>query len=398
MALINFAGFEDGLTGATPIEAASSGGTFEVTSAQARHGTYSFRAHPATTAVGFARFRAFATSGDSSNYSVATSYYGFYFRAAALPSANSEEIFSVRHGAGIKMTLRINSSGNLLAFGTDGTTQIGSTGATVLALNTWYCIGVSCATGASAALEVRLNGATEITGTGDLNASNGASCDLGKATNRNGQSVDFYYDTLQIDDAEFPPERTVLMMRPIGDGNAVTWTRGGTDTGNDWDQVDEVPASTSEYLVSTLTSGNRSQVTLQSPATVGISGTIAAVKPMGYLVRDGAANGTFAMNLRSGGTDSDNAANKGSFLNYEACARSGTSVLVQNPVSAAAWTIADLTTLEIGVVEKETTDRTRCAWLGCYVLFVPAGAAEVLPALQQAVVPGAAPRSAVPYH
>ena len=268
------------------------------------------------------------------------------------------------------MSVRVNSAGNLMAFANDGTTQIGSNSATALALNTWYWITVSCATGTTAAIAVNIDGVSAITGTGDLTVNNGGAIDLGKTTNRNGQTVDFFYDDWQIDDTEIPTEKRALMLRPDSDGAAVTWTRGGTDSGNDWDQVDEIPPDTADYLVSTLSIGDRSNVGFASCASAGITGTIAAVRFSAYSARDGAANGTYSLGIRSGGTNSDNAATNGSGAAFAFVVRASVStVLVVDPTDAAAWTVAKVDALEGCVIEQEATDKTKTAWMGLEVLF-----------------------------
>lgn len=370
MGAVNFGGFEIGST--SVLDAAATSGTFTVVTTPVKHGTYAFETNPTTTAVGFARFRGFGTNGGSAFVSLSTLYAGFYFRVATLPSANSEEMFSVRSSTALKMALRINSAGSLMVFDSTGIVQIGSDSGTALSLNTWYWITVSCATGLTAAVEVLINGVSEISGTGNLTVDNGAAIDLGKTTNRNGETVDFFYDDWQLDDAALPTEKTSLLLQPDSDGSAVTWTRGGTDSGNDWDQVNEIPPDTADYLVSTLGIADRSHVGFESCASAGVSGTITAVRFSAYSARDGAANGTYSLGIRSGGTNSDNAATNIAGAGFAWVIRASVStVLVVDPTDAAAWTVAKVDALEGCVIEQEATDKTKTAWMGLEVLFTP---------------------------
>jgi hypothetical protein len=367
MAAIQIVGFESG----TLVEVGGGTGTCAIDSTTKRSGDYSLRVNPTTTANGYVSVYSHGASGALAVFSLATAYYRFYLNIATLPSSNNEEIAEIFHAGGIKMTVRITSAGKLQAYATDGTTQLGSDGSTTLSAGaTWYRIEISCATGTTAAYEVKIDGTSELSGTGNLNAANNAFIRLGKATDRNGKSVDFYYDDVQINDAAFPGAGAVLRMDPDGDGTYTTWTV-GAGGGSDWENVDEVPPdNATTYLLSTSTSTNASTVTLESCATVGISGTIAAAKACHFVSRIGSRNGAIRLRVRSNATDYDTGT---SYTSVAAWVSVG-SVMAVDPATSAAWTTGGLDAAEIGCIEYSAN---KSGWTAGYMMveFVAGGAA-----------------------
>lgn len=67
-----------------------------------------------------------------------------------------------------------------------------------------------------------------------------------------GATGDTYVDHLWTDiTGAFRGCGYVETRSPISNGDTNSWTRGGTDTGNNWDQVDELPKNTASYVVAT---------------------------------------------------------------------------------------------------------------------------------------------------
>jgi hypothetical protein len=360
-AVLNLCGFESGASS----ERSTDSGTFSVQSTTKRTGNYALRINTSTT--GFHRFNQFATDGNTTNMNAADVYVRFYMRVATAPAANTENVFQAHDNTNVKLELRLNSSRQLVAY--DTALSVLGTGATALSLNTWYRIEVRVGTGAAATYEVKIDGVSELSGTGNLSTTNNARVDLGRTTNRNSQATDIYYDDFLIDDATYPGAGQIVALTPDGDGNAVTWTI-GAGAGNDWENVDEVPADDdTTYLLSTLSVGQASTVSLISSTAASISGTIKAVKAFVRTKRDGAANGTFQLRLRSNTTNSDGA-NAASGSTY------GVNQLIHavDPATSAAWAVAALDSVEVGVEEAEATDRTR--WTASMVMvdFEPAAA------------------------
>lgn len=359
MATLMLNGFETG----SAVEVQALGGTASIQSSVTRGAwsIYSLRCNPATTATGFASvYGPLATFGNLGAYSAATVYYRFYFRYDTKPASGDEPIFVARQtGNATKLELRINSAGNLAAY--DRTPTLLATGSTVLASGTWYRIEVKVGTGASAAWEVLIDGVSEISGTADLSTTNNGWSIMGKAFNRNGNTVDFYYDDCRASSTEYPGEGKVLLRAPSANGTYQTFSV-GAGSGSHYQIVGEVPQDgDSSYLVSTLVADNAETEQLaDAAADVGV---ISCAYAVAIVKRDGASAGAVRTRLRSGSTDSDTNNNYAVTAAYTSVGK----LYDTDPATAAAWTRAGLNGCEVGVVEKSATNRTRLA--AAYLMF-----------------------------
>jgi hypothetical protein len=271
---INIIGFEQGSTH----ESNATAGTTSVQSSVKRTGTYALLANPTTTNVGYHQFLTFGASGVSSNPNVATMYSRFYFYYTTKAASGAEEIFVQRDttNAADKLSVRLNSSGNLVVY--DSAASLVATGSTALSSSTWYRIEVKAGNGAAAAYEVKIDGTSELSGTANQAATNCGGIRLGKVTDRSNQSVTYYYDDINMNDAAYPGDGNVLMIKPKANGSThqCTW---GTNSSN-YLEVDEVPADdgTTYILCPTGTGASTSLFDLEETATVGISGTVNGTK------------------------------------------------------------------------------------------------------------------------
>lgn len=349
-AILNFTGWETG----DNTEAVATSGTFSVQSTTVRTGGYALRTNPSTTAAGRHLFTNIATNGASgTGFNVDNLYTTFYFRYATLPSSNDEPIFqAVGSSGGLKLELRINSSGNLAAY--DTTPSLLTTGTTALSANTWYRLDVLVGTGATASWEVQINGTSEISGTGNLNTQQNGDVRLGKAINRNGNTIDFFYDDAVFNDSAYTTTPQVVRMDPDGTGNYAAWTGDNTD-------VDEIPHDSDTTYITSSTMADEETETLESSSAAGVVGTIAATKSIA-IVRDEGAASAIQVRLRSGSTDNDTTSNDPG-ATYILRAK----VYTTDPADSAAWTSGDLDALEVGV-ENISTGALRVTMLSVMVV------------------------------
>ena len=366
MALKKIVGFEAG-TLTTSIELASGSGSSGIVQTSIVHtGTYALRHALSGSGAGASSYAAHAI-GAHAILNLATAYYRFYFYIATLPAANNEEFALIANGTTTyKMSLRITSAGKIQAYDSAGS-QLGSDGATTLVTGNWYKIEIKCGTGSPAAYEIKINGSVELSGTGNLHANNNDRIWLGKLTNRNGQTVDFYYDDLAIDDAAYPADGGVVCLKPNGDGTYTTWTI-GAGAGDDWTNVEEIPYDgDATYLVSASV-GDASTFNLESTATGGISGTINAVKELALVAKNVPQASNVILRIRSGSTNSDTAGT--GFTNSPAYAALG-YLLAIDPATSLAWDTDALDAVEVGVVMNDVDDARLTA---CYLMvdFLPA--------------------------
>lgn len=374
-AIVNLCGFEIGApAGATDIEWSNSSGTFSVQSTTKRTGTYALRSNPTGSNLGWVAFNQFSTSGVATGLNAATVCTRMYVNPVTV---NGEPFFSARTNSVLKFEARFDSGRHILVYDNTGTNLL-ATGTTALdgTLGVFTRVEISVGTGASGAWSVTINGAAEISGTGDLTATNTDHIRIGKSTNRATQNTDVYFDDVAVDTAACPGAGAVKIMRPNENGNAMTWTVGaGCSNPNEWDCVDEVPHdSTTSYLLSTLVDEDAAMVGLESAATAGITGTINAVKAVILAKRDSTGNGTIAGRLRSNTTD-----NTWGNQSVGSTVESFQKVYVSDPATAAAWASASaLDSVAVGITQQETTDRTD--WMAGYAMvdFVAAGGAPVM--------------------
>jgi len=378
----NFIGWETGGT----LEGTTPSGTTLVTNVTVHSGTYALECNPVGAAVGYHLVSGgFDTGGLPANLSVATLYTSFYFRFATIPASNDEEMFvSASSGAVDKLVVRINSAGKLVAY--DSAASSLGTGTTVLSSGTWYLIDVKCGTGASAAWEVRINGVSELSGsTANLGVANNASVIFGKHTNKNGNTVDYFFDDAAWDDAAYPGAQQTTVLVPNANGNYQAWSI-GAGSGSHYQVVDEIPLnSDTDYLVATALNQAETEA-FTDTATAGITGTVNAVKIVTLNKRVG-SNGTITVRARSGSTDSDNAATTTSTSQYAGRMR----FMTTDPATSSAWTLSGVDGLEGGLVEKDGTNLTRMSAVYAMVNWSAQTSTSIAPTAGSLALSGAAP-------
>lgn len=372
MATVNFTGFE---TGDNSEAAAALTGTASYQNTTARNGGYALRCNPATSALGYASLGGLTATGTSttSAASIATSYIRFYFLYLTKPASGSERIMNVLTSAPAnKILIYLNSSGQLVARDSGAVTVLG-TGTTVLTSNTWYCIEVKCSTGASSAWEVRINGVSEISGTGNLGAGNAGWVVLGKAGNTSSQTIDCYYDDFFWSDSAYPGPGQCCVLLPINNGSNLTWTI-GAGSGLHYQQVDEVPPDgDTTYLLSPLASGSvETEQLTDAIAAAGVSAGFNCVNSVKSLiiVKQNASAGTVTVRFISNGTNSDTASNYTTTAAYVGIGK----LFDTDPHTSAAWVTLNLgfqTVIEVGAVCQSAVQQVRMTWCGVMVDWTP---------------------------
>jgi len=385
MATLRFTGFElgDGVEGSTAIA-----GTASIQSSVTRGAwsAYALRCNPTTTAVGSLTVFGFVATGTGAQavHNAATAYYRFYFRYGTKPSANDEPIFTVRRQVGnaSKLELRISSAGVLVAYDSATTPVLMATGTTALAAGTWYRIELMAATGTTAAWEVKIDGVSEMSGTGDLSTSNNGGVIFGKFADRNGNSVDFFYDDYLASNSAYPGAGKSSLLAPDANGTYQAFSI-GAGSGSHYQIVNELPQNgDTSYLLSTLTANDaETEDMAASPSGIGV---INCACPMAVVKRDGASNGAIRLRLRSGSTDSTTGSNYASTSAYAAIGR----LYDTDPATSAAWTTSGLDGCQVGIVEQSAANRTRLT--GAYLLYDWADPVPPVNSVAPAVTPSPA--------
>lgn len=384
MAYLNVVGFETGDTS----ELDSSSGTVSVQSTVKRTGGYAFRSNPTTTAAGNGVIRKMTTDGSKTNLNASALWVGFGFRVDTLPASASEEFAKVTPSSGTHPRFRITSAGKIAVY---GDTTLLATGTAVLTTGVWYWIEFRVNTTAGGTYEVRVDGPVDINGTyatgfgGGAGAATFTQMLVGKIINRNGNSVDFFYDDIAISDSAYPGTGEVRILKPNATGNYTAWTNGaGTAPTN----VAEVPHDSDTGYITSSTSGQAETEALDSASTGGIVGTIQTVKSV-VIVRDEAVGSSVSLRTRSSTTDQD-------LTGYPP----GTTYFVlakmndTDPATGSAWTTGGLDSLEIGVLNNANV-AVRCTAIFAMV-FVTANSPQTpTPAVASLTAAAFAPSAVV---
>lgn len=337
-------------------EAVATSGTVSVQTTYARNSGGALRANPTTTAVGYHEIRGHdANNGSPADLNIAdTIYVRFWLYVRTAPSTGREPFFeSWTSSAGDKFSVCLDSNRNLVAQA-GGSVLLGGTGATVLSLDTWYCIELSHGSGLAGAWEVKINGTSEISGISFLDSNATQRVRVGKPFDITGETVDFVIDDLGIRDDAYLGQYSVFLMLPTGNGSAQTWTI-GAGTGSHWQNVDELPHdSATTYLQSTLTAGNAETQGLETAASAGIGTTINCVQTS-VVIASASSTTTVRFRTHSGGTNSDTATNATLSVDYLLYAKFNDT----DPDTSAAWTQSGLDGLEVGAVQQGTVRRSR---------------------------------------
>ena len=155
---------------------------------------------------------------------------------------------------------------------------------------------------------------------------------------RVGAYANAYYDNFIMDDAAWIGNTQIQKILPTGAGNSTGWN---SSVGNNWDCVDERPASDADYVsinavdqVDTYAAGNMT----------GDIDTVKCVQIQSRTESDGAPTPTNLKLVVRSGADYFS-----SDKSVPATPKSLCNLWESNPADAAAWEEADVNAMEIGI-------------------------------------------------
>lgn len=230
-----------------------------------------------------------------------------------------------------------------------GSTTLG-TGTIQIPLNSWVYIEmkVTCGTSSNGSVQVKVNSVTDIdvssVTTGTASAADALIIGGGGAFN----SFLALFDDIYLCDGtgsspynDFLGDVSVQAVFADGVGNSTQFSRGGSDSGTNWGQVDEsTPNSDTDYVYSS-TVGNKDLYTFGSIAAT--TGTIYAVQPRLFSRKDDAGARSICSVARVSGTeaDSSNASIGETYVYYS-------DIRTTKP-GGGSWAISDVNGAEFGI-------------------------------------------------
>ena len=171
--------------------------------------------------------------------------------------------------------------------------------------NAWFYIELMAVIADAGSYSVKLwddalNLLATITGNDDTQRTANAFSNVVHFGNTN---IDTYIDDISIDlgGALLDAPSMVVKRDPAGNGDLTQWTRGGTDTGNNYDQVDEAIKDTTSYVDST----DADQYDFYTVDLSSLGGTMKALQVNALARAVSAGTQQFKLALRIGGVTYD---------------------------------------------------------------------------------------------
>ena len=311
-----------------------------VTTVAARTGPNALRASSANAAVS----RGLAAADEHATLIVG---FAFYMNAA---SGVASRVVSLRSDGGATTHITLSASvGGLLQVrrGTETGTILGS-GSTLVA-GQWYYLELKVTlSDASGVVELKVNGAADITLSGQDTKNAGTKTVFDNIiVGNSGASTDYIYDDLYLCNAAgsvnntFLGDTRVRCLLPNGNGNSSQLLGSDGNSTDNYLLVDEAVPSTADY-VGSATLDQKDTYTFNDLPDA--SGTIHGVQVAALATKTDAAARNLAIVTRSGGTDYDGS---------DVALALGTNAYVRqvretDPATAAAWSIAGVNAAEFG--------------------------------------------------
>lgn len=136
----------------------------------------------------------------------------------------------------------------------------------------------------------------------------------------------------------------VVLLKPNGAGSNTGQTRGGTDSGANWSQVDEVPPSLTDYVYSSTVAARDTYALEDVPAGTW---AINCVEALAYAQNNDSGTGSLGLTLKSGATT-----NEATAQNLTTSGTYYRQLYETDPDTSGAWTVAAVNALEAGTTVR----------------------------------------------
>jgi hypothetical protein len=319
-----------------------------------RAGAYCLKCSSTTTTFTLGTFKLF---------SLAASKTDLWVRFAVLfhPVQTFEWVFALvlDSASAAQNCLTWDTTSNLIRARLGATTAgtLLGTSATPLPSDTWHVVDwrTQITSTTAGTTEVWLDGTRIINFSGDnTNTANAnvQSVELGHIGPSVASSSGIYlaFDDIAINDTAGSSNNgragdgRVVLLTPTGAGSNTGLSRGGTDSGANWSQVEELPPSMTDYVFH-ATAGTRDTYAMSDLPT-----NVASVNTTEVVVlaqNSDAGAGSLALTVKSGGTT-----NEGTAQALGTTAAYIRQLYETDPNTSAAWTSSAVNALEAGVTVR----------------------------------------------
>jgi hypothetical protein len=223
-----------------------------------------------------------------------------------------------------------------------------------MSMDAWHLLEVRivAATGATGNFELYLDGSSVISASSQRTAQTSANLASFALTTGGLQSIALmgantwhafddvrYQDTAGSVNNGRPGDEAIRLLVPTAAGDSADLSRGGTDSGANWSQVDEVPPGGGTDYVHSGTVGHTDlYATTDFPVAA-----ISAISVLAQVANSDGAGGTVYLPTKTGAGQSD-----GSAYALTPAWTYQSRLLEADPADAAAWSSAKLAALQIG--------------------------------------------------
>ena len=210
------------------------------------------------------------------NYAIPTTASNTLIMGIALKSHSGSGGWVLSIGSNV---ITSSSMASAMRLTVDGTNYDSSTG--LIYDDIWNFVEVKTTFGSSGNIAVRLNG-VPVPGISDLTGANTGTKPSYTRTDPGSWVSGIYTDDYYVCDGtgsvnnDFLGDVRVETLKPNGSGSYTQWSRGGTDSGTNWGQVDEDLADDADY-VTTSGAGNKDLYSMSDLST-SIGGTVLGVQ------------------------------------------------------------------------------------------------------------------------
>lgn len=263
-------------------------------------------------------------------------YLRFYFLASLLPAVGDEPI-AVLPLSSYNLHIRVNSSGKLAVYYSNTLQAVGKS---VLSPNGWYRIEMSYLT-STGVWKLYIDGNQELTGT-TAGGQVISSVVLGKYSNANGNSVNFYYDDVVIRDDQLPGRGHIECLLPRANGSYSQWKNENSVIGS-YSDVNQLPYDTATNINNLdAVAGNSSTFLFTS-----LNGSPTSINSLKWeaIAEEFGGGPEIAARFVSGTSHADSA-----MVIPPASWAPVVFYYPTNPITALPWTTSDISTVETGVV------------------------------------------------